>query len=210
MYICDISNKKTMNDCINDYITLNKFTKVETADDGNCFFDTLSKFYELNGIKKPHSKLREELITYIRKNKVKIQQYHAGNEKSFNNAVAELSELGAWSSNLGDSVPSIATNAFKIKIIIHDVRQKNKVIPRNINRIELDPEGNPEYTVNMLRNKNHYELLLPKNGVAASAAPPAHAAPPANSKKNNNVSDNGLTQEERDLIRALELSELYQ
>jgi hypothetical protein len=163
MYICDISNKKTMNDCINDYIKENNFTKVETADDGNCFFDTLSKFYELNGIEKSHSELREELITYIDKNKVKIKQYHDGNEKSFNKAVDELSILGAWCSNLGDSVPSIAATAFNIKIIIHDVRQKNKVIPRNINRIELDPGGNPKYTVNMLRNKNHYELLIESN-----------------------------------------------
>ncbi len=163
MYICDISNKKTMNDCINDYIKKNNFTKVETAEDGNCFFDTLSKFYELNEIKKSHSELRKELITYIDKNKVKIQQYHAGNEKSFNNAIDELSKLGAWSSNLGDSVPSIAATAFNIKIIIHDVHQKNKINPRNINRIELDPGEKPDYTVNMLRNKNHYELLIESN-----------------------------------------------
>lgn len=25
------------------------------------------------------------------------------------------------------------------------------------------PEGTPEYTVNMLRNKNHYELLIESN-----------------------------------------------
>ncbi len=163
MYTCDISNKKTMNDCINDYIAQNNFTKVETADDGNCFFDTLSKFYELNGIEKSHSKLREELTDYMKAYIDNIGLYlsHTNNASK---EIEKLSKSGVWSSNLGDSVPSIATRVFNIKIIIHDVRQKNKVIPRHIQTIELKPEGiEPEYTVNMLRNKNHYELLIESN-----------------------------------------------
>jgi hypothetical protein len=203
MYVCDISNKKSMNDCINDYIAQNNFTKVETADDGNCFFDTLSKFYELNGIEKSHSELRKELIKYMHHNLHDIAAFISSRNDPLE-TIKELSKNGAWCSDLGDSVPSIATRAFKITIIIHDVRQKKGAIPRHIQTIQLDPEGiNSEYIVNVLRNKNHYELLSTENN---SALAPAPVPPSANSNKNNN---NGLTQEERNLIKQVKELSMY-
>lgn len=188
-YICD--TKKTIEGCINDYIEHNNFLRIETADDGNCFFDTLSKFYEMNGINKSHTELRKELIKYMYDNLGDISAFLSG-ESDILNSINELSKNGEWSSNLGDSIPSIATKAFKITIIIHDVRKKKGAIPRHIQILQLEPEGErSKYTINMLRNINHYELLVP-----AAAA----------NNKNKSSNSSNINSEEKILRRVLELS----
>ncbi len=193
-YICD--TKKTIEGCINDYIAMNNYIRIETADDGNCFFDTLSKYYEFNGKDKSHSELRKELVKYMRDNLYDIAAFISSRNDPIEN-IDELSENGAWSSDLGDSIPSIATKAFKIKIIIHDVRKKRGTAPRQIQTIVLDPEGiSSTHTINMLRNINHYELLIPNSNSNNNS----------NSNKNNN---NGLTQEERNLIKQIKELSMY-
>lgn len=194
-YICD--TKKTIEGCINDYIENNNFLRIETVDDGNCFFDTLSKFYEMNGINKSHTELRKELIKYMYDNLGDIAAFLSG-ESDILNSINELSKNGVWSSNLGDSIPSIATKAFKITIIIHDVRKKKGAIPRHIQILQLEPEGErSKYTIHMLRNINHYELLVPAAGINKHNS---------NTNKNKSSSNSNINSEERMLRKVMALS----
>jgi hypothetical protein len=170
--------------CAQDFAAANGFEVIETADDGNCFYDSVSKYGQRTGnpaVDKPHMELRREVVQYMINNQA---LYAAAlipdNPKARVPTPAQITarltrffKSRTWSGGLGDIFPQVAAQVFGINITIYDIK-----FDRSINMIAMGPgpQGGPDPAlpvINLIRtNGNHFRLLWP------AAAPPPAAIPP--------------------------------
>jgi len=163
--------KISVSECIQPFVTKNNFKIVDTLDDGNCFYDTLSKYGEYNGYEKlnrGHMDLRREIIGTMIDNKDRFAPFFVANETVSPAADAIVVNAGKelekflkseqWSGWMGDIVPQVASNILGVNIVIYDLLNHEPL--NRVDRIEFNPEA--PRTVNMLRtNGSHFRLLLP-------------------------------------------------
>ena len=185
VYDCPLlksGKKASKTTCIKEFTAANDFLVVRTLDDGNCFYDTLSKFGKRTGfpaLNKSHLVLRRELVDALLDNISEVAPYFVSNNNS-NNVLTEdeirdqITELGRpnrWNSNGGDIVIQYAAHVFNVTINIYDVKD---AFPRDvINRLVFHPlVGGVGTEVNMLRtNDSHYQLLWPGSGPVGAVLP---------------------------------------
>jgi OTU-like cysteine protease len=167
--------------CADEFAKHHGFEIIETIDDGNCFFDTLSKAgAELNipNLSFTHEELRAQLVEYMMNHVEEIAPFFSanngnsnndnnGNNSSRNNSfknhsndpvtrILQLGEDGNWDNNDGDIISQVTADAFQININIYDVKkQKGRFF---INKIQIHKDA--DHTVDILRiNDGHYQLL---------------------------------------------------
>jgi hypothetical protein len=152
------------------------FRLIDTSNDGNCFFYTLSKFgkranYEpliLDTNERNNVRLlREQLVDYIEDN---LEQYidflintnenNENNEERLSpeNQIRKLRRDGEWASSVGDLVPFAGANAFGINIDLYNilVLPDRDVIELN----EIRSNQNTNVTVSIMRvREGHFQLL---------------------------------------------------
>lgn len=174
--------KVAQSTCIKQFTLANDFLVVRTLDDGNCFYDTLSKFGQRTGLpalNKSHLALRRELVSSLLDNISDVAPYFVSNtnnnavltENEIRDQITELGKPNRWNSNGGDIVIQYAAQVFNVTINIYDVKD---AFPRDvINRLVFHPlAGVSDKEVNMLRtNDSHYQLLWPGSGPAAAVLP---------------------------------------
>ena len=177
--------KVSVSDCIRDFAAVNNFMVVATADDGNCFYDTLSKYGARSGnprLNRTHMELRREIIGTMIRNQADYAPYFVEDRgvSQFDNAIAvnverelrRFLQSRQWAGWMGDIVPQVAANILGVNITIYDLLIRE---PSNmIDRIEIQPIGGAAaITVNMLRTGgSHFRLLWPRPAAAPAAAAP--------------------------------------
>jgi len=178
---------KEYDTCAKEFAKSSKFVIISTLDDGNCFFDTLSKaasYYDVPRLAHTHHELRAQLVEHMLFNMDEVMSFFVMNNNGNNNfnsnnnngngnnennyktpeeRIISLGEDGVWDNKDGDTISQIASQAFNVNINLYDVKKqtikkKKSVI---VNKIRLHIE-NPTHEINILRiNDGHYELLVP-------------------------------------------------
>jgi hypothetical protein len=199
--------KAAASTCAKKFTDMNDLLIVKTLDDGNCFYDTLSKYGKrtgLNSLNVSHLELRKAVVESLLNNINDIAPYfvsNTGNEMTIYNIEDEIKELGKpnrWNSNGGDIVIQYASQVFNITINIYDVKDEEPYDV--INRLVFTPVGVSRAEVNMLRtNDSHYQLLWPRTGPMAAVLPRGKKSVTSkkktlkNNKNKNYNSNNSLT-----------------
>jgi hypothetical protein len=161
--------------CLAHQINELEFIRLESPDDGNCFFTSLETYFKLNETplgEKDHMELRQMLVDYLLAHAEKfrpfvVKEYRVKSEKQrlmyldkfIVKEIKEIAKPNVYDTQLGDIVPQEATNAFNVRIVIH-----NWVWGRlAFDVFNLVPDvGDPEHTIHLLRiNENHFDLLFP-------------------------------------------------
>lgn len=175
IYDCPIlkSGKKAApSTCVKEFVSANNFKLIKTADDGNCFYDTLSKFGQktkFSPLNKSHLELRKIVVFGLLNDIDEIAPYFVTNNNNNNQnmnsiekQILKLAKPNVWNSNAGDIVIQYASKVFRVNINIFDV--KNDYPNDIINKIHFNSSNNTLNTVNMLRiNDSHFMLLLPSD-----------------------------------------------
>jgi hypothetical protein len=161
--------------CLAHTITAIGFTHLESPDDGNCFFTSLETYFKLMEsplAEKDHMELRQMLVDYLLTHLEKfrlfvVKEYKVKSEKQrlkyldafITKEIKEIAKPNVYDTQLGDIVPQEATNAFNIRIVIHNWRWSTL----DFAEFDLNPDaGTPEHTIHLLRiNENHFDLLFP-------------------------------------------------
>ena len=178
-YVCEMDVPVT--DCITNFAAANNFMVVRTLDDGNCFYDTLSKYGAYSGnvrLNNPHMALRREIIDTMILNQAAYAPYFVEDktvspegkaiEVNVGKELRKFLRSKQWAGWMGDVIPQVAADILGVNIVIYDVLPSN-----TIDRITIHPvAGAAATTVNMLRtNGSHFELLWPGPAVAPAVAP---------------------------------------
>jgi hypothetical protein len=168
-------------DCLAHKITESGYVRLESPDDGNCFFASLETFFKLKETPladKDEDDLRQDLVAYLLANLEKfrpfiVKEYKVKSEaqrlRYLDSYIAKqikiLAKPNVYDTDLGDIVPQEATNAFKVRIVIHNWRWRTT----DFALFDLTPEsGSHDYTIHLLRiNENHFDLLYPKRNFDA-------------------------------------------
>ena len=174
--------------CAREFSLANQFTIISTIDDGNCFFDTLSKagaHHHIASLQFNHTELRAQLVQYMLEHLDELLPFfisnNNNNDRSPEERIIALGEDGEWDNDDGDAISQIAGDAFRININLFDI--KEDVVKRKrtyvVNKMVFaNYPGSP--TIDILRiDDGHYEFLQP----AVAAAAPAAAAAQGNSPK---------------------------
>jgi hypothetical protein len=157
---------------------------IETADDGNCFYDSLSKYGAITkdaATNKTHLVLRREVVTFMINHRDEFAAALIPDDPKApvpTNAqiLARLRHYLSpytWAGGLGDVFPQVAARVLNINITIYDIAAGR------INMIAMGnaPEGEPDPArpvVQLLRtNGNHFRLLMPLGTNLSAIAPPA-------------------------------------
>lgn len=151
------------------------FERLESPDDGNCFFYSLESYFkvaEATLSDKDDMGLRADLVAYLLTNSEKFRPFIAREYKVksdmlrlryldayIRSEIKKIAKPNAYDTDLGDIVPQEATNAFKIRIVIHNWRWTTL----DFAQIDLKPDDAlHEHTIHLLRlNENHFDLLYP-------------------------------------------------
>lgn len=176
--------------CAREFSLANQFTIISTIDDGNCFFDTLSKagaHYHIASLQFNHTELRAQLVQYMLEHLDELLPFfisnNNNNDRSPEERILALGEDGEWDNDDGDAISQIAGDAFRININLFDI--KEDVVKRKrtyvVNKMVFaNYPGSP--TIDILRiDDGHYEFLQPA-GAAAAAAPPQGNSPKTKKK----------------------------
>ena len=174
--------------CAREFSLANQFTIISTIDDGNCFFDTLSKagaHHHIASLQFNHTELRAQLVQYMLEHLDELLPFfisnNNNNDRSPEERIIALGEDGEWDNDDGDAISQIAGDAFRININLFDI--KEDVVKRKwtyvVNKMVFaNYPGSP--IIDILRiDDGHYEFLQP----AVAAAAPAAAAAQGNSPK---------------------------
>jgi len=171
VYAC---KSKEYEACAKEFAKNSKFVIIPTLDDGNCFFDTLSKaasHYHVPRLAHTHQELRAQLVGYMLDNMDDVTSFfvmnsnnNSNNENDFKTPeerIISLGEDGVWDNKDGDTISQITSQAFNININLYDVKEqiikKKKSFIVNKIRLHIDQ---PTHEINILRiNDGHYELL---------------------------------------------------
>ena len=189
VYTCKQSRSKDpYKACAIEFAKQASFAIIETLDDGNCFFDTLSKaghYYHIATLQSDHTVLRATLVQYMMEHIEEIMPYFVSNNNNNNNVspfdrIMALGEDGAWDNKDGDILSQVAGDAFHININLYDIKENEtkRGYHYTVNKITFaNYNGSP--TINILRiNDGHYEFLQP-----------LHKKKNNNTRKSNNTSD---------------------
>lgn len=179
--------KQDYSDCEESFADTFGFKIIETADDGNCFFDSLSKYgkkMKFEPLNKHMQTLREEIVDYL----------HTVPELSIvytEDDIEELRRSRVYACDAGDLPPQFANRAFGMNLHIYTFNHDEDL---NINYITLVKNRGTihrDVTVHVLHIGNHFKLLLTENEAAtefliddAALAERVHA----NEKANRNRS----------------------
>lgn len=136
--------------CAKNFADENDFLIVKTADDGNCFYDTLSKYGSRTGnpkTNKTHMELRQEIVGSILKpeklNEIApflVEDRTVSPEKNAIevNPVEELKKFlkeYEWAGWMGDVIPQIAAEVLGVNITIYDVIDNMNDVILNMNDV---------------------------------------------------------------------------
>jgi len=159
---------KSYEGCAKEFATAEHFQIVETIDDGNCFFDTLSKAGDrgIVSLQHHHKELRRQLVQYMLAHADEIIPYLSlNNNRSPYERILALEEDGVWDNDDGDMISQIAGDVFLININLFDIKELARPKRYIVNKMPFHRyPGSP--TVDILRiHDGHYELLvqLPRN-----------------------------------------------
>jgi hypothetical protein len=185
--------------CEQEFAKAFGFKIIETADDGNCFFDSLSKYgkkMKFEPLNKHMQTLREETVDYL----------HTVPELSIvytEDDIEELRRSRVYACDAGDLPPQFANRAFGMNLHIYTFNHDEDL---NINYITLVKNRGTihrDVTVHVLHIGNHFKLLLTENEAAtefliddAALAERVHA----NEKANRNRSK-ALAEQQRNANR---------
>jgi hypothetical protein len=170
--------KSAHSTCAKEFAKQNDFQLIETSDDGNCFFYTLTKFgkranfepFMLSRNEHENSlMLRQQVIDYIESN-IHIYEgflYNNNNLGTVNEQVAELREDGAWASEAGDLVPIAGANTFNVNINMYNILDRDSYDEVRLVQI-LSQEPSNIYVSIMRVRQGHFQLLWPRSGVFRS------------------------------------------
>lgn len=179
--------------CAKEFAKEHEFQLIETSDDGNCFFYTLTKFAKRAGYEpflldsnehRNAMALRQLLVDHIQDN---FHQYadflfNNNNAGTINEQVEDLRRNGAWASEAGDLVPMAAVNAFGIHINLYNIEDRG-----DHDVIQLVPirSSSPSsvYVSIMRVREGHFQLLWPRSGVfqSISSSLPSSSLPSSSS-----------------------------
>jgi len=134
---------------------------IKTAEDGNCFFDTLATYgwaYHYPPLARSHHELRQIMVNYIFKNLDDYRPYIIVKKgKTMETTIEWLRKDKTYADDMGDLLSQIAADIFKVNIYIYDVD------PPIIRRLRANQIPYPEPPpLHMLRIGQHYKLLLPQ------------------------------------------------
>lgn len=168
--------------CAQEFANENHFELIHTANNGDCFFNTLTRFalltnnrellkstnnieydakYDMEG--HPNDLvLRDYLVNHMEEN---LQDYIAfinNSRISVENQLDLLRKGGLWDTDIGDLVVPVGANAFGININLYNIEENEK----GHDIIKLTKYVSSYYPsdvyVNIMRiNDGHFELLLP-------------------------------------------------
>lgn len=167
--------------CLTAFTKAFGFTKKKTVEDGDCFFHSLELYGKETGfhaLNRDRQTLREEMVTYLLANP--DLQYL--NQED----IMTLYEPGKYDCDAGDLPSQFAHMAFGLNVSIFDLYEDDT--ESYINQIRYTVPRS-QYTVNLLRTGEHYQLLLTKNQPDTNAKinTSAHAnAPKAEEKARRN------------------------
>lgn len=170
--------------CAQQFADENLFELIHTADNGDCFFNTLTRFsflanyrpllrsnenpnydarYDMEG--HPNDIiLRDDLVNHMEENLQDYYEYIPNNEQSVENQLTLLREGGIWDTSIGDLVVPAGANAFSININLYNIEENNK--GKDVITLKRYPSKYypSDVDVNIMRiNEGHFELLLPTN-----------------------------------------------
>lgn len=175
------------NNCAQEFATAQGFQIVDTADDGNCFYDSLSKYGQRTGnpaTDQPHMAIRRAIVGHMIANQALYAPYLIPDDTrapvptaaQITSRLRQYLKSRAWAGGLGDVFPQVAAEVLNLNITIYDVQDDGSV---RMIAMGTGPEGGPNPalpTVNLVRtNGNHFRLLWP---AVAAPPPPARAPSP--------------------------------
>lgn len=157
--------------CAKAFAAEHGFQLVVTADDGNCFFDTLRKFGERSGYQgvagKSILQLRNELVDHMQGNPQAYDNFFFEENGSANSQMNVLRQNKVWDTvgNAGDVIPLAAAGAFMINIHMYNIADKGDYDA--VEEIFLSPmehfQVNGGAEVHIMRvGDGHFQLLWPK------------------------------------------------
>lgn len=203
------------------------FVRIPSSDDGNCFYYTLSNWMKLfdyllknkdgEAVSKNHMNLRKMVVDHM-------SELHADNPFTFadyfpdftpsgkpkykseeskhryiKGAITQLRRNGLWDSILSDHVPRMASETFNLHITLYDWNDDMK----DFVVYELNEGGEPH--LNILRDTNHFELLIPKgeftNAIKARLGN-IEAANSGNEVENKSKKKTAITRKKRSSSRS--------
>ena len=159
--------------CAKEFAKELGFQLIETSDDGNCFFYTLTKFGRRSGFEpfllepnehKNAMALRQQLVNHIQDNFHEYGHFlFNNNHGSINEQIEELRGNGVWASEAGDLVPVAAANAFGIHINLYNIEDRGD---RDVIRLVSIRSSLPSnvYVSIMRVREGHFQLLWPRSG----------------------------------------------
>ena len=189
-------------DCAQEFAASQGFQIIDTADNGNCFYDSLAKYGARTGnpaTSKSHLALRREVVQYMLNNQALYEAYllddvpsppdpPAGPVTAKAAAAAAKAKVAhqqaitarlrgylqpyTWAGGLGDVFPQVAAQILNLNITIYDVEANG-----NINMIAMGPGagGVPSPgvpVVNLIRTNGNHFRLLWPGGPARAPTPP--------------------------------------
>ena len=166
--------------CAQQFANERKFELIHTADNGDCFFNTLTKFailtdnrellrsnnthydakYDMEG--HPNDMiLRKDLVNHIEDNLQDYIFYINNSNASVESQLHSLRKSGVWDTSIGDLVVPIGANALRININLYNI-EENKEGKDIIKLTKYKSQDPSDVYVNIIRvNDGHFELLLP-------------------------------------------------
>jgi len=135
---------------------------------GNCFFNSVSKYFRLINDPQGSSKdIRLNLIKYITNNDyimLYIQNTLGMTEKQIHDDLYELRNLGVYDLDIFDIIPIIIANQYNIKVSIYTwMEWSEKGIDHNDKEIyyPMRYDKNIKEMLLLYSNMEHYDLLFP-------------------------------------------------
>lgn len=169
VYRCPIKSKPK--DCIERYLHEANIELIHIKPDGNCFFNSLSTYFKLNGITISPMELRQRVVSYMEEHREEYEPFFivesekpAVKRATMTRQFTQLKKSGSWNSQLADFIPQEAPKALDINILLYEVSESGETISTNLLRDDTKPMRITERypTIHVLRiNRNHYELLRP-------------------------------------------------
>ena len=192
--------------CAKEFAKELGFQLIESSDDGNCFFYTLTEFgrrskyapLQLERNRDDNAMaLRQQLVQHIQDNLYMYEPFLANNNEAgtVNEQIEELRENGAWASSAGDLVPMAGPNAFGIHINMYNIENGGDY--DYISLIPFRSEQPTNVYVSIMRvREGHFQLLWPRSGVFQRGSPPRNAG----------LSGSNVHSDEKEVLDAVKVS----